>query len=113
MTACGERNTPVEPTAGGESEISAGEVAPPRYSAREFFETTTYAMAAPSGYAFTVAGDQLLVSSDVSGVFNAYAMPVAGGTPQPLTASEVDAVFGLSWFPADEADVVHQGRGGQ
>ena len=74
---------------------------PPRYSAREFFETTAYSMASGSGYAFSADSSTLLVSSDVSGVLNAYAMPANGDVPEQLTSSEVDAVFGLSWFPSD------------
>ena len=44
---------------------------------------------------------KLLVSSNRSGIWNAYAIPVVGGEPQPLTSSTSDAVFAASYFPND------------
>jgi len=71
------------------------------YSAREFFETTAYTLTPSAGYAFSPDGSEFLVSSDDSGVFNAYALPTAGGAPRRLTESEDNAIFALTWFPAD------------
>ena len=48
-------------------------------------------MAAPTELAFSRDGRNLLISSDATGVINAYAMPVAGGTPVALTASTTTA----------------------
>lgn len=73
----------------------------PTYTARQFFETTSYAMVPSSGNAFSADGDTLLVSSDETGVYNAYALPVDGGAPVALTASDDDAIFPVSWFPND------------
>lgn len=82
------------------------------YSVRDFFETTTYRMAAAAGHAFSPDGTKLLISSDATGVFNAYALPVAGGAPQPLTDSKTNATFGASWFPADERVLFTADQGG-
>ncbi len=69
------------------------------YSAKEFFETKTYALA--GGYAFSPADNSLLISSDISGVFNAYELPIKGGDIKQLTNSTDNAIFALSWFPKD------------
>src|SRR5678816_2206452 len=59
--------------------------APVRYTARQFFETTSYSMPSSAAYAFSADGRNLLVSSDRSGVFNGFLLPVKGGGPAPVT----------------------------
>jgi len=54
------------------------------------------------GSSFSPAGDFLLVTSDRSGIRNAYRLPVAGGEPEALTQSDSSSVYGLSYFPNDE-----------
>lgn len=82
------------------------------YSVREFFETTSYRMASAAGYAFSPDGTKILISSDQTGVFNAYAQPVAGGAPQPLTDSKTNATFAASYFPKDERVLFTADQGG-
>ncbi|HEY5776859.1 MAG TPA: alpha/beta fold hydrolase [Xanthomonadales bacterium] len=74
----------------------------PQYSAQAFFETTSFSLPPSAGYAFSPDGKTILMSSDATGVFNVYALPVAGGDPEQLTQSTGSAVFAVSWFPADE-----------
>lgn len=74
---------------------------PRTYTAAQFFETTSYGMANAAGAAFSPDGRSLLISSDATGVFNAYALPVAGGAPAPLTDSGEVAHFAASYFPDD------------
>jgi len=83
-----------------------------RYSARDFFETTAYSLAGSGRYAFSPDGRSLLISSDRSGVFNAYRLPVAGGEPVALTSSPDNATFAISFFPNDERILVTSDRGG-
>ena len=90
----------------------SGQAGPVRYSARQFYETTAYGMAAPDGLAFSPDGRDLLIRSDASGVFNAYALPVAGGQPVPLTASPDNAVQAESYFPNDERILYSADQGG-
>ncbi|WP_369026024.1 alpha/beta fold hydrolase [Qipengyuania sp. RANM35] len=71
------------------------------YSARQFFESTSYAVGSPNGYNFSPDGKYVLVTSDATGVFNVYLMPVKGGDPIALTTSTDDATFGASFFPSD------------
>lgn len=79
----------------------------PRYSIEEFLRTTTLA-----GASFSPDNRKILVSSDQSGVFNAYAIPVDGSAPVQLTTSTTDAIFGLSYFPSDERFLFSRDRGG-
>ena len=44
------------------------------YDAAAFFDTTSYAMASSSGYAFSPDGSKVLVASDETGIFNLYAV---------------------------------------
>ena len=86
--------------------------APVRYSAKQFFDTTSYAMAAPAGIGFSPDGQSLLVSSDQSGVFNAYRLAVGDGSKAPITSSTDNATFGQSFFPNDERVLFTADKGG-
>ena len=74
----------------------------PKYSAQAFFETTSYGLTGSAGHAFSADGKALLMSSDASGVFNVYSLAVDGGATEQLTQSTNNAVFAVSWFPADD-----------
>ena len=95
-----------------ESAQSAGPESVPRYSARAFYETTNYDLAPPEGRAFSPDGRSLLISSDRTGVYNAWALPLDGTPPQPLTHSGDDAVFAVSWFPDDDRTLYTADNGG-
>lgn len=82
------------------------------YSAAEFFQTTSFGLASGAGLAFSPDGASVLVSSDASGVFNAYALPLAGGTAVPLTASTTNATYAESYFPNDDRILVAADGGG-
>jgi dipeptidyl aminopeptidase/acylaminoacyl peptidase len=83
---------------------------PERYDAEAFFATTTYSL--PMGYAWSADGQRLLVSSDESGIFNAWSLVAADGTKQPLTTSSTDSFFAVSWFPDDNRVLFTADRGG-
>ena len=74
----------------------------PTYSAAQFFETTSIGMAMSGGKAFSPDGQSLLMSSDKTGIFNIYELPLSGANPVQLTDSPDNAMFGLSWFPGDK-----------
>jgi len=82
------------------------------YSAEDFFETTSYGMASSSGYAFSPDDKAILVSSDETGIFNGYAMPIDGSAPETLTTSTVDSTFATSWFPDDRRILLSRDSGG-
>lgn len=96
----------------GQPVTAAAQVAPVRYSARQFFETTAYSMPSSAGYVFSADGQNLLVSSDRSGVFNGYLLPVKGGEAAPVTSSTKNATFAVSFFPADDRLLFTSDEGG-
>ena len=102
VAACGRTETPADETTAGKAAEDSTSAAIPKYSAEAFFQTTSYGMADGDGHAFSADGSALLISSDQSGVFNAYRLPVDGGEPTALTTSDDNAVFAVSWFPEDD-----------
>ena len=99
---------------GGEPEVTPAITAPgatadqdrpeavPAYDARTFFMTTSYGATDPSGFAFSADGSQVLVSSDESGVFNVRRFDLVSGESEALSDSDSNAVFAVSYFPADD-----------
>ena len=79
---------------------------PAVYSAAAFHNTTSY-----SGASFSADESRLLVSSDVSGVWGVYSMPVSGGEAAPLTDS-AGPVFAQSYFPGDDRFLYSGDQGG-
>lgn len=77
------------------------------YSISEFLSTVNF-----RGASFSPDRTKILVSSDKSGIYNAYHIPATGGDPVPLTASTTDAVFALSYFPEDERVLLYSDKGG-
>ena len=84
----------------------------PKYSAEQFFQTTNYGLPGSAAHVFSADGQTLLISSDREGVFNAFALPVDGGEPVQLTASEDNAMFAVSWFPEDDRILYTYDQGG-
>ncbi|MGX6647602.1 alpha/beta fold hydrolase [Maricaulaceae bacterium MS644] len=82
------------------------------HSAEVFFNTTSFSLAGGAGYAFSSADGDLLISSDETGVFNAYALDPETGAREALTTSSADATFALSWFPDGERILVTADAGG-
>lgn len=79
----------------------------PQYTIEDFLATTNM-----NGADFSPDGSKILVSSDQSGVFNAYAVPAAGGAPVQLTRSATNAVFARAWYPKDERFIYQSDQGG-
>lgn len=78
-----------------------------QYSIDQFLKTNNF-----RGASFSPDNSKLLVSSDLTGVYNAYAIPVTGGDPEPLTDSSTDSVFAVSYFPEDERFLYSSDQGG-
>jgi dipeptidyl aminopeptidase/acylaminoacyl peptidase len=106
LAGCGDRQaadpTITESDAADTSMAAVAAPEVPKYSAEDFFETTSYSLVGAAAHAFSADGQALLISSDQSGVFNVYALPVDGSAAQQLTDSDDNAVFAVSWFPADK-----------
>lgn len=54
------------------------------------------------GGSFSTDKSKLLVSSNRSGIYNMYTIPVSGGEMLPVTASDSASVFAISYFPKDD-----------
>jgi dipeptidyl aminopeptidase/acylaminoacyl peptidase len=91
---------------------AAAAVAPVRYTAAQFFETTAYNVAESSRHAFSPDGRFVLISSNRTGTFNVYALPVAGGDPVALTSSTTNAMYAVGYFPRDERVLITGDTGG-
>jgi dipeptidyl aminopeptidase/acylaminoacyl peptidase len=61
---------------------------------------------------FSPDGKKILVSSNETGIFNAFAVPTDGGAPVQLTRSTTDAILTESYFPGDERFLYTQDQGG-
>lgn len=88
----------------------AGFAAPkavPQYPIADFLATTSMRDAD-----FSPDGMKILVSSDKTGVFNAWAVPVKGGEPVQLTRSTSNATYGRAWYPKDERFIYTADQGG-
>jgi dipeptidyl aminopeptidase/acylaminoacyl peptidase len=78
-----------------------------RYTIEQFMATTSIL-----GASFSADEKRILFSSNASGIFNAYTLPVEGGTPEPLTRSTVDSTFSISFFPGDDRVLFTRDQGG-
>ncbi len=78
-----------------------------QYTIEQFLGTTTV-----FGSSFSPDGTKILVSSDETGILNAYAIPVNGGAPRPLTNSTTESIRVAGYFPEDERFLYHADRGG-
>ena len=83
-----------------------------RHDAATFHETTSFGMASGGGHAFSATDGRILISSDETGVFNAYAVDPATGDREQLTESTTNATYAVSWFPEDNRLLVTADGGG-
>ncbi|MFY0636753.1 S9 family peptidase [Maricaulis maris] len=82
------------------------------HDAATFHQTTSFGMASSAGFAWSSDDSRVLISSDETGVFNAYAVDPATGGREALTTSETNATYAVSWFPTDDRAVVTADSGG-
>jgi dipeptidyl aminopeptidase/acylaminoacyl peptidase len=80
---------------------------PTKYSVEDFYKNSAFA-----GASWSPDRQKLLVSSNMSGIWNAYTVPAVGGQPQALTQSTTNSIFALSYFPADERFLYSSDEGG-
>jgi dipeptidyl aminopeptidase/acylaminoacyl peptidase len=68
-----------------------------RYTIEQFMATVNI-----GGASFSADESRILFHSNESGIFNVYAMPVAGGKPVQLTDSKTDSHYAVGYFPKDD-----------
>lgn len=78
-----------------------------QYTIEDFFDTISI-----RGASFSPDVSKILVSSDESGIFNVYSIPVDGSPQKALTTSTTESVFAVSYFPNDERFLFSKDRGG-
>jgi dipeptidyl aminopeptidase/acylaminoacyl peptidase len=87
------------------------EAAPARpkkqYTIEQFMATTSV-----TGASFSPDETKVLFSSNESGVFSVYRIPVAGGKAEVLTRPSKDTTFAVTYFPADERVLFTRDQGG-
>ena len=64
------------------------------------------------GASFSADEKSILFHSNKSGIFNVYAMPVAGGEPKQLTNSTKESTYAVSYFPNDARFLYRYDKGG-
>jgi dipeptidyl aminopeptidase/acylaminoacyl peptidase len=94
-------------TAEQQGSIDERTFTPTQYSVDDFYKNSGFV-----GASWSPDRQKVLVSSNKSGIWNAYAVPAAGGEPQPLTQSTTNSVFALSYFPGDERVLYSSDEGG-
>ncbi len=93
--------------AGGEADKTDRTFKPTQYSVADFYANKGF-----FGASFSPDRQKILVGSNTSGIWNAYAVPVAGGDLEPLTKSTTNSIFPISYFPADGRILYSSDQGG-
>src|ERR1043166_8692689 len=78
-----------------------------RYTVDQFMATIGIA-----GASFSPDETKVVFSSNETGIFNAYTVPVTGGKPTRLTDSTKEAIQTIGYFPKDERILLTYDQGG-
>jgi dipeptidyl aminopeptidase/acylaminoacyl peptidase len=80
--------------------------APKRYTIDQFLQTVSI-----GGASFSADEKRILFSSNETGIFNAYAIPAAGGKAEAFTKS-AETTRAVSFFPNDDRALISRDAGG-
>jgi dipeptidyl aminopeptidase/acylaminoacyl peptidase len=78
-----------------------------QYSIEQFMNTVSI-----RGSSFSADETKILFSSNQTGIYNAFTIPIQGDKPTQITKSEDDAIFALSFFPDDNRILYSSDKGG-
>ena len=78
-----------------------------KYSIEQFMNTTSI-----FGSSFSSDESNILFTSDKSGIFNAYSIPVSGGDPVQITHSDSTSKYATSFFPKDDRILIMSDKDG-
>ena len=78
-----------------------------KYSIEQFYQNLNI-----YGGSFSSDESRLLVTSNETGIYNVFALPVDGSEPRQLTSSEKESYFALSYFPTDNRILFQADQGG-
>ena len=80
---------------------------PTQYSVADFYANKEFV-----GASFSHDRQRVLVGSNSSGIWNAYAVPVTGSALEPLTTSTTNSIFPVSYYPNDDRNIYTSDQGG-
>src|SRR5262245_39402585 len=78
-----------------------------QYTMEQLLDTT-----AIQGGSFSADESRLLFSSNKTGIWNAYTIPVGGGAWTPITKSTKDSTYAVAYFPHDNRILLTRDQGG-
>ena len=108
LAACSQAPAPAVPAKDAAPTATVETQRPSKqYAIEDFVDTTGVA-----GASFSPDESQILFSSNRTGIWNAYTMPVDGGDWTPVTASTTDNINSVGWFPTDARKLVTRDQGG-
>jgi dipeptidyl aminopeptidase/acylaminoacyl peptidase len=90
--------------AGAQNPKKSGQVK--QYTIEQFLTTTNI-----TGSSFSPDDSKILFTSNKSGIYNLYSIPVAGGEAKQLTNFK-DTTYAISYFPKDDRVLFSQDKGG-
>lgn len=79
----------------------------PEYSIEQFYQNINY-----FGGSFSPDFSKLLVTSNQTGIYNVFSLPVDGAPMEQLTNSTTDSYFAISYFPEDDRFLYSADNGG-
>jgi dipeptidyl aminopeptidase/acylaminoacyl peptidase len=80
---------------------------PKQYTIEQFLTTTSI-----SGASFSADESRILFSSNKTGIWNLYTVPVAGGEWTPVTQSTTESTYSVSFFRNDDRILFTRDQGG-
>lgn len=80
---------------------------PQQYTIEQFYQNTRY-----SGGNFSNNESKLLISSDLSGIFNVYEIDITDGTKKQVTFSEQESFFAIDYVPGTNQILYEADKGG-
>ena len=83
------------------------EINVPSYSIEQFYKNKSV-----SGGSFSSDKSKLLVSSNETGIYNLFEIPVDGSAAKQLTSSEKESYFAISYFPNSDKVLFSADQGG-
>jgi dipeptidyl aminopeptidase/acylaminoacyl peptidase len=78
-----------------------------QYEIEDFMDTTRI-----GGASFSADESAILVSSDETGIYNAYTIAIASAQRSPVTRSTNDSTYAVSYFPKDNRVLFTRDKGG-
>ena len=77
------------------------------YTIEQFLDTTSV-----SGASFSSDESRILFSSNKTGIWNVYTVPVTGGEWTPVTRSTTESTYSVAFFPKDDRILFTRDQGG-